>query len=443
MSAYYSNPKQSNPFEPLIYKALAQVIQQISVLSVIPVDEAKPTAYYARLPKIDLRQAVKFIDREQPVEKSSHLDKELKEVLNSQHNVNYKQRHCELPAWRLLILRDPKSTSDFVACFIYSHSLGDGQSGLAFHRSFHASLMASGTESTNGGEFDPIVTPPNTSMIPSLEELHNLPLSILYLLSALWNQWFPKDVHSLWQGKPISFAEATRKRSFTWVTIPPQRVTSLLTLSRRHSVTLTATLEVVLVAAVFANLNTDYQELHVAGAVSLRRFVPALNEDSFGNYVSRYIHHHRRSESIGTSSSAAEAMQAIWKDAQDVKSSIDGELSKNGRNSIVGLLRWAGPLETFFKQKDNKSREGSFEISNVGVFKYAHKPAEDDWRIGEMIFGQSADICGLPFSASMVTGGNGVMNIGFSWLDAMIETSWMEKVVKDFETGTIDLADSE
>ena len=442
MSAHYSNPKQSNPLEPLIYKALAQVIQQISALSVIPVDESKPTAYYARLPKIDLRQAVMFIDREQPIE-NSHLDMKLKEILNSQHNINFKHRYGELPVWRLLILKDPKSTPDFIACFIYSHSLGDGQSGLAFHRSFHASLIASSTESTNGGEFDPIITPPNIPMIPSLEELHSLPISIPFLLSTLWNQWFPKHVEGLWQGKPINFAEDTRKRRLTWITIPSQRVTSLLTLSRRHSVTLTAIIEAVLASAVFSNLSTEYQELHINGPVSLRRFIPALNEDSFGNYVSRYIHHHHRSESIGISSSAAEITQAIWKDAQDVKSTIDAELGKNCRNSIVGLLRWAGPLEIFFKQKDNKPREGSFEISNVGVFKYAHKPAEDDWRIGEMIFSQSADVCGVPFAAFMVTGGNGVMNISFSWLHTMIETSWMEKIVKDFEIGTIDLADSE
>jgi len=443
LSAYYSKPEQSAPLESLIYKALAQVIQRISVLSVIPIDESKPTAYYARISTIDLRQAVIFVDREWPIGSDSHLDKDLKKVLNSQHNVDYKQRYGDVPFWRLFILRDPRSTSDFVACFVYSHSLGDGQSGLAFHRSFHLALTAPTTEPTSSGEFDPIITSPNTPMIPSLEDLHSLPLSILYPVSALWNQWFPKNVTELWRGKPISFADDTRKRSLTWVTIPSQKVTCLLTLSRRHAVTLTATLEAVLAATVLANLAMDYQQLMVTGAMSLRRFIPALNEDSFGNYVSRYVHHHHRSQSGGSPSSAAQARQAIWRDAQAVKTSIDAELGKNGKNSVVGLLRWAGPLDAFLKQKDNTPREGSFEVSNVGVFKYAQQPIEESWRIGEMIFSQSADVCGLPFSASIVTGGDGTMNIAFSWLESMLETGWIEKIIKDFRICVTDLVDSE
>jgi NRPS condensation-like uncharacterized protein len=279
-------------------------------------------------------------------------------------------------------------------------------------------------------------------MVSCLEDLHKLPLSARFLLAAQWNEWFPKSASSEWKGKPINLSRELRTRRVTWVTFSQQTIKSLLALSRQHSVTLTCVFQAALAASLFTDIPTRYDRLHVDGALSLRRFIPAIDDNSFGNYVSRYMHTHHRSE-VGASLAAdPDTRQAVWQEAQRVKESIDAEVGKNGKDTITALLRWAGPLVPFFKKRHNQPREESFELSNIGVFKYAQQPAKDEWRIGEMVFSQSADVCGPPFHATLVTGPDGCLTATFSWLDAMLEAEWVEKVAKDFETAVTNLSQS-
>jgi hypothetical protein len=136
---------------------------------------------------------------------------------------------------------------------VYSHAVGDGQSGLAFHRAFHAAITTASTHQIDAGELNSIVIPPITPMIPPLEDQIHLPISICYLFGVLWNAWFPKDLRAVYTGKPIDLSTNARKRLFTWVTISSSTTSAVLAASRKHSVTLTATIQAVLAVAVFQN----------------------------------------------------------------------------------------------------------------------------------------------------------------------------------------------
>jgi hypothetical protein len=48
---------------------------------------------------------------------------------------------------------------------------------------------------------------------------------------------------------------------------------------------------------------------------------------------------------------------------------ITKEITKNGKNSVVGLLRWVGNQTASLSGKVGQDREETFEITNIGVWK--------------------------------------------------------------------------
>jgi hypothetical protein len=60
-------------------------------------------------------------------------DTELDSILESGHN---KRFPTDLPFWRLIILSSAEVKNEFVAPFIFHHALGDGSSGIVFHKDF-------------------------------------------------------------------------------------------------------------------------------------------------------------------------------------------------------------------------------------------------------------------------------------------------------------------
>ena len=133
----------STPIIPLkqsVFAALAAVIQKHPILSAIPVSEDSASPYFARLPSINLEEAVTFITR---FTTPSGRDVELDGILEDQHNTNFKSNYGLLPFWRLVIITLPGVENALTASFIFHHSLGDGTSGLIFQKDLHSFLSAS------------------------------------------------------------------------------------------------------------------------------------------------------------------------------------------------------------------------------------------------------------------------------------------------------------
>lgn len=128
-----------------------------------------------------------------------------------------------------------------------------------------------------------------------------------------------------------------------------------------------------------------------------------------------------------------------WKEAQDVRAAITKELEKKGRDAAVGLLRYAGPLNEWFTKQMGSARGASFEVSNVGLWKNERRGSirdkgapEGTWKVGRMVFSQCADVTGVPFCASFVTGGDGDLNLSVTWLSGMLEEVWVKTVIGTF-----------
>ncbi|KIV84466.1 hypothetical protein PV11_00242 [Exophiala sideris] len=441
VSAFYSSlsPRDFPALKHLIFVALDAVIADHPALSAVPVDEGTSAPYFARLPQINLQEATTFVSSELVLDPYNEVSiKELDRILEEQHNTGFRNQASSLPFWRMIVLYEPEKCLNVVVCFVFHHALADGTSGLAFHRAFHSALdRANSITPTFGGygshgntEF--VARPPDRSLIPSLEDIHPLPLSITYILKSLWNDWFPTRPSTVWTGAPITADPSKRRSRFQSICFSQDTTASLLRACRSHSTTLTAVVEVLTAAAVLTELPSEYSTVRCDGAIAMRRWLPhdVVNEDSIGDWVSRYVDEHRRTD--GNVRGRSKAIDLFsWDEARRVRNTIETELNKEGKDSVVGLLKYAGDLHQRFKGKIGKDRDETLEISNIGVYKSG--VAEDkncEWKVGRVVFSQCTDVCGPAIGVSLVTGGDGCLNIGLSWLEGIVEGDWMEQMIR-------------
>ena len=427
----------------MVYQALEAIIAQHPVLSAIPIDEDKPYTSFVRLPQIDVQRTVVFVTRKHNSQDDGDgADSQLDEIIEEQHNTDFKEHYGELPFWRVIVLHHAETLSNFAVSFIFHHALCDGASGLAFHRAFLSALNAASEHDialTGAGSssMDPIVYPPKSPLLLSLEEFHPLPLSLTFFAKTIWNEFFARAPQRVWTALPITDSMAMRQTRFLSFSLSVNTTQVLLKASRTNSTSLTASIEVIIAQVLFKHLIPEnYSVLVAQGAISLRRFLPqdVIDDDSLGTYVSTYKFVHQRPSDDPSHGHLPIAEPFSWDEARRVKTAIDTELAKKGNDSVIGLLRYAGDLITFLKKKIGKEREQSFEVSNIGVFKSASNNQGDKlWSIGRMVFSQCSNVAGPALNFSMVTGGDGRLTMGISWLEGVVENDWAHLVMEDMK----------
>ena len=249
------------------------------------------------------------------------------------------------------------------------------------------------------------------------------------MVKGFWSEYFAKRPRGLWTASPIK-TDVEHRTKFRSFTVAKSTTEILVSAARENRTSLTATVQAAVAASIFTHLPVEkYSVLTVDGAVSLRRFLPraVISEEARGSSVSRYVEMHRRPKH------GDEGLDLYsWDEARRIKGTIDGELGKKGADSIVSLLRYAGNLKRLFKRAVGNDRSESFEFSNLGIIGAAK--ADGDWEIGRMVFSQSADVIGAAMEVSLVTGGDGCLSIGFSWLEKVVEEEWIVGVMRSLRS---------
>jgi hypothetical protein len=443
-TATYHHPSSTTLLQDIVFHALSQVINQHPILSAIPLEENKKTIYFVRLPTIDLSKCVYFVERQTPIPREGETDEELDKILEEQHNKDFKDEIGSKPFWRLIILSSLSSTNSFSASWIFDHSLADGTSGFVFHHSFLAALRNIPSDLLN---VDPVVEPPKTDLVPTLEDLHKLPLSFMYLAKVQWYEWFPKKQPRVWTGSLISF-DPTKGATMRYKTIvlSAEATKQLLNLSRENKTTLTATMQCVIAASIFLNLDpARYDALHAGGTMSCRRFVDMPEQyghidDAIGTWVSPYSFEHKRRTVPQNAEKTNNVLNFFdWDEARSVRATITNEISKNLKDNVVNLLRWVPDLSALFYSRIGKKRTESFELSNVTAFNKGKAQSEDGWKVGRCVFSQCVAVPGPVIECSAVGGGDGTLSIGFTWLEGVVDNVWMESVMNGVREGLVGL----
>ena len=224
MTASYSLPRASSlPLGNYIHEACRILVGQHPILSAIPVDEDTNDPQFVRLPGVQLEKCVLFQEQRESVTRTtedgsngsnpgSGNDPELDELLNIQHNKPFTPPD---PFWRLCILTDVSSPREFTAAFVFHHALAYGASGMAFHRTFREALSMAVRKGPSNPP--PAIPSPSTPLLPNVEALHPMPVSLLHLLTVV----FKEKVRSrrdpgLWTGSKIFAPLENQIRHFSF-----------------------------------------------------------------------------------------------------------------------------------------------------------------------------------------------------------------------------------
>jgi hypothetical protein len=418
-----------------VYSALRHVINEHPNLSVIPLNEEQsyPNVYFARLPEIDLRTCVELRERKTSFPKDGETDKELDELLAEQHSRDFKEG-LELgskPFWRLIILSSPGKTTRFTATWMWHHALADGASALLFHESFLTGLNSTDTASDTG----PIVKPPTATLLSPLEDLHPMPISWSYFLSAILSSLLPsifaKRPAKLWTGNPVPSSITTIPRpQYRTLVLSAETTKRLAQTSREEKTSVTATLQCLLAASLFAALPAEhYEKLKIEGPISMKRWLDVREKDmTIAITVYSYLHSRPATSTLDVLGHFS------WDEARAVKCTIMAEVAKEGCDSPIALLKYVSDMPQYFKEKLGKERDPTTEISNVGVWQGKQEPG-DKWRVGRMVFSQCPNLVRGAFAVSAVTGGDGNAVLNFCWCEGAVEEEFIAKVIEGVRNG--------
>ncbi|PWY83449.1 hypothetical protein BO70DRAFT_313778 [Aspergillus heteromorphus CBS 117.55] len=417
VSATYKLPDTFTlPLKDYVYKACETLIGQHPILSAIPVGEDTVDTWWVRLPEIDLSDPVSFRQRTRNFPDGDEPDVELCELLQTQHSTGFT---APLPYWRLFIFTEDANERRFTAAYVFHHATGDGMSGKAFHETFLEALHAA--VSLTPGEAKQIIPSPKTPLLPNLEAIHPLPLSFPFLANVFFKLkvWSPRDP-GLWTGAKMFLPLNTHLRQ---VVIPAAVSSALRNKCRQQNTTITGALQTAIARALFAHLPDQCTKVQLTGAISSRRWLKGqITDQSMGVWVVEY------GDSYGRKQVTRDPATFPWDEARRSRATVERVLSREGKNTGVGLLKYVGNFIDLLKNKIGKDRGDSFEVSNIGVLK----PDQTDPSrplIGRVMFSQSPNVSGAALVVSSLSGGDGCLSLGITWQKGVAEQELMNAVV--------------
>ena len=407
--------------ENSIFGAVTQLVNSHPVMALSILDESSHSPSWTRLQKIDLRQVVKFANDVQ--------NSDISAAIESEHQKPFKDLET-LPLWRLMVFSlCGRNSGTIIVGFFFHHGICDGLSGVAFHIDFLKALRSPGLLDQ---KYPTIIDVPKLSLLPALEEMHQLPLSIYFIATQILKSILPAAKDDLcWTGRPIHpEPHTTSQRSLF---LPFEIVDNISRLCRNHGVTITALLTVI-IARVLAGIFPDYERFTNTTAMSFRRFTDTppnamvLSVSSFG---------HRFSKTRGNDYLECggefnwETVKACGKEIQTATSSP--------KNSQVGLLSFLNDYGGWLKGRVGQKRDHSFELSNVGAMDGGLEGPKP--RIKSLLFSQSRNVTGgaLNFSVASVKGGD--MGIALTWQESVVATETAERVLADLEAELRDVGE--
>jgi hypothetical protein len=161
-------------------------------------------------------------------------------------------------------------------------------------------------------------------------------------------------------------------------------------MSKQKHVSLTATLQTTLAAALFRILPKEYNVIKVDCPVSLRPWLPyPVTADSMGCFIDSFsVNYHRGPFS--------------WHEAQRTKDVISAVLQEKGADNLCGKIRQISNLRQWLEGQMGQERPSTIELSNLGMV--GPSLAYDGFEIESVLFSQSAGACNGAIKVSTATG---------------------------------------
>lgn len=342
----------------------------------------------------------------------------------------------EIPPWRIVVLPLTSPNGSAVTrCFIafsFSHSLGDGMVGRAFHRTF---LEAWRQTAEREGKDSFLVTPPARTLPEPFDTPERLPISWKFLLAPLLAVYLPKSVGRVFGLR----AAASTVDAGTWTgshffceqdSIPISRVKILeiesplvqkaLQMSRNHDAKLTGTMHQFIVRALSKSIpNHDITNFVSQTAVDMRGSIDTPKY-TWGLFVSGYYEVHPRTSNVSEPPLPSE----MWAAASSMTEKL-AECATRLQDQAIALLRYAPSIRNWTLGKIGQQRDSSYEVSNLLAFDGGNSDANNDCNISKMVFTQPANVLSAPLAFNIVSVKGGSLICTVSWqagaLDVPVE----------------------
>ncbi|KAF2762939.1 hypothetical protein EJ05DRAFT_495789 [Pseudovirgaria hyperparasitica] len=413
------------PLQHHIYRACATIIAEHANLSVEILNGRTATPVFARLTQVALEECVIFESTTTTVNYHGMTDQQLREILEKQHNQDFPDHG---PLWRLLIASDTAVPRNFTAFFVFHHAIGDGTSGLAFHRELLAALLDSKHHS-KGSVVQTVLTSPKKPLLSAVEDFLPLSISWIYLLGViLEGLLWKKFEKGFWYGGVIQKPLETTVRT---TGLSKSSSEAFRSLCKENGTTVTAALQTLVAEVILEIMPANYTNIRSNGAMSLRSFIPDVTQRSFGVWVTAWNEVYQKSEL------STEGMS--WKRARASRKAIEDAVAARGNNSAVGLLRYVPDYQKYLLNKLGSQRDATFEVSNLGAYKddarsHDHHLGGEDPHIERITFSQSGNVAGPALAVGAVTGGDGCLSLAFSWQKGVLAEDFVVDVMEKTRT---------
>lgn len=339
------------------------------------------------------------------------------------------------PPWRVDIValssQNPKQDRIFIA-FAYSHSHGDGKSGLIFHRA-----LLDGLDAIHETPIESVIHPPKTPLPTPLD--NSLRISWSYLLGPLLGTYLPALITNAlsmptaitpvtsrtWTGAPIFHNPTTFRTSMEILYISNPSLTNALLTCRKHNTKLTAFIHEAILSALRRHLPAN--DFVSETPIDLRKCLPGSRDRDMGVFASTT---YDLTKAFNTSEEHDPMLAAVSFTAQLAK------IATTLQDQPVGLLRYIRDVRSWTLGQLGKKRDTSYELSNIMVFEPSSTASGTNrWHVEKAIFSQPANVTGSPIAFNAVSVRDGGLVITATWQAGALGVEDEGKFVKSLCVG--------
>ncbi|OAL18696.1 hypothetical protein AYO22_10389 [Fonsecaea multimorphosa] len=358
-----------------------------------------------------------------------------------------------IPAWKITVV--PFSQQSCFVGFSFAHSIGDGLSGLIFHRTFLEALQDPIVEE------DLIWAPKLRQLDPPFDTPTNLPISWSFLLRPLLGSMLPARIasligvgekessHTSWTASKTFYNPETHLTGLKTLSIDGPVVQEALKTCRKHRGKLTGLLHQLIINALSESLaqyeggrDTTLDTLVTRTALNMRGCVDKSNEDDMGNFVTATTRNH----AIKKVSGSNPCFEIDWASVRSDSAQL-AAAAKELRDQPLGLLRYVSDVRGWVLSQLGRRRDCSYEISNLLAFQPSGpgRPTKRSAAVTEMVFCQPADALGPLLYFNVVSVADGPLTLTVTWQTGALaldsgheeeeEAAFVEMVCRSIESG--------
>ncbi|KAH7356449.1 alcohol acetyltransferase [Rhexocercosporidium sp. MPI-PUGE-AT-0058] len=435
-TAQYRTDTEPQLLGSIIERAVAQAVLKHPALCCGIKNEDGNDPTFIRVESVNLSDHIKY-HLPRP---SQSEDDAILEALEFQHGEFWSNLESQ-PPWKVIIVPTRKwpdtKGAGFDMIFAFHHALGDGLSGVVFHRSM---LEALNNPSDNPSLANHVlhVPDPITLALP-LEKALIFDIGWMFFLMVIWNEFKPRwlfpNPAAPWTGAVCSEDLVTNyKTNATLIQIPAEDVSKILAACKIEKATLTGLLHGLILMSL-AKCISSAQAFTSATPYSLRHLTGISPTENMAVHVGslKMKSSAKRISDIRSATNPADALAHVWEEARSFRKSMSDELAGLPNDNLIGIIPYIPDLRKMFVSMLGKPRSTTYEISNVGSLKVDSEGGK--WRIQRDIFSQSGSVTGATMYFNVGSVAGGPLTITITWLDGVVDGDLVKQIRNDLEYG--------